>query len=118
MRRDDLDAVVIALPTFLHHRMVVAALEAGKHVLCEKPPALNAGETSAMADAAARRGLVLCLWPAAARHAAAAAAQAIHRQGRLGEDLSCTRGVHPCLGRAQGLVAAGFAIRPGPAAAR
>jgi predicted dehydrogenase len=43
--RDDLDAVVIALPTFLHHPMVMAALAAGKHVLCEKPPALNARET-------------------------------------------------------------------------
>ncbi|HEX5078559.1 MAG TPA: Gfo/Idh/MocA family oxidoreductase, partial [Geminicoccaceae bacterium] len=57
---DELDAVVIALPTFLHHPMVMAALAAGRHVLCEKPPALNAGETAAMADAAARRSLVLC----------------------------------------------------------
>ncbi|MGH6917218.1 MAG: Gfo/Idh/MocA family protein, partial [Geminicoccaceae bacterium] len=57
--RDDLDAVVIALPTFLHHRMVTAALASGKHVLCEKPPALNATETRAMAESAARHGRVL-----------------------------------------------------------
>jgi predicted dehydrogenase len=83
--RDDLDAVVIALPTFLHHRMVVAALEAGKHVLCEKPPALNAGETRAMADAAARRGLVLCFGLQRRAMPSAAAALAITAQGRLGE---------------------------------
>ena len=83
--QDDLDAVVIALPTFLHHPMVMAALAAGKHVLCEKPPALNAGETAAMADAALRRGLVLCFGLQRRALPSAAAAQAIIAQGQLGE---------------------------------
>jgi predicted dehydrogenase len=81
----DLDAVVIALPTFLHHPMVMAALAAGKHVLCEKPPALNAGETAAMAEAAGRRGLVLCFGLQRRALPSAAAAQAIIAKGELGE---------------------------------
>jgi predicted dehydrogenase len=82
---DDLDAVVIALPTFLHHPMVMAALAAGRHVLCEKPPALNAGETAAMADAASRRGLTLCFGLQRRALPSAAAAQAAIARGQLGE---------------------------------
>lgn len=54
--RDDLDAVAIATPPAAHHEMVTAALEAGKHVLCEKPFALDAAEARAMRDLAAARG--------------------------------------------------------------
>jgi predicted dehydrogenase len=82
--RDELDAVVIA-PTFLHHPMVMAALAAGRHVLCEKPPALNAGETAAMADAALRRGLTLCFGLQRRALPSAAAAQAAIAQGQLGD---------------------------------
>jgi predicted dehydrogenase len=82
---DGLDAVIVALPTFLHHPMVIAALEAGKHVLCEKPPALNAGETAAMAEIAARRGLVLAFGLQRRALPSAAAAQAAIAKGRLGE---------------------------------
>ena len=81
----DLDAVVIALPTFLHHPMVMAALAAGKHVLCEKPPALNAGETAAMADVALRRGLVLAFGLQRRALPSATAAEAAIAQGELGE---------------------------------
>lgn len=55
----DVEAVVVALPTFLHRPVVIAALDAGKHVLCEKPPALHAEEVVAMMDAARRTGRVL-----------------------------------------------------------
>ena len=41
---DDIDAVVIATPTFTHKSIVIDALKKGKHVLCEKPPAMNADE--------------------------------------------------------------------------
>ncbi len=55
--RPDLDAVAIATPPLAHYEMVMAALAAGKHVLCEKPFALNVTEARAMLDAATSAGL-------------------------------------------------------------
>ena len=81
----DLDAVVVALPTFLHHPMVTAALAAGKHVLCEKPPALNAAEARAMADVAERHGRVLGFGMQRRAMSSAIAAHALIAQGELGE---------------------------------
>src|SRR3954453_1642098 len=40
LARDDVDLVYIATPPFLHHAQGIAALEAGKHVICEKPMAM------------------------------------------------------------------------------
>ena len=48
----EVDIVSIVSPHALHREMAVAALEAGKHVLCEKPTALNVEEARAMRDAA------------------------------------------------------------------
>ncbi|MFO8075100.1 MAG: Gfo/Idh/MocA family protein [Actinomycetota bacterium] len=56
---DDVDAVYLALPNDLHEPWAVAALEAGKHVLCEKPLALDAAAAQRMAAASARSGRVL-----------------------------------------------------------
>jgi predicted dehydrogenase len=53
------DAVYIATPVFLHERQTVAALRAGKHVLCEKPMAMNYGEASAMLHASIETGRTL-----------------------------------------------------------
>lgn len=50
--RDDIDLISIAAPPYLHAEMAIAALEAGKHVLCEKPTAMNAGEARAMLEKA------------------------------------------------------------------
>jgi hypothetical protein len=49
---DDIDAVVICTPSYLHQRQVVAALEAGKHVLVERPLALDAKGAEAAVKAA------------------------------------------------------------------
>lgn len=55
----DVDIVYVATPHSRHAADTLMYLEAGKHVLCEKPFALNAGEATAMADAARSRGLFL-----------------------------------------------------------
>lgn len=52
------DAVVIAVPTHLHHDLTLAALAAGKHVLCEKPLAMGAPEAEAMLEAAEKAGVI------------------------------------------------------------
>ena len=54
-----IDAVYIAVPNGLHGHWTKAALEAGKHVLCEKPFAANAEEATSVADAARHSGLVV-----------------------------------------------------------
>ncbi len=55
---DDVDLVYIATPPALHFRQARAALEAGKHVLVEKPLATTVADAEALAALAARRGLV------------------------------------------------------------
>ena len=54
-----IDAVYFATPAALHHRWTLAALAAGKHVLCEKPFSANATEAREMVAAADAAGLVL-----------------------------------------------------------
>lgn len=55
LARDDLDAVAIVTPPYLHHEMTMAALEANLHVLCEKPMALNANQALDMWRMAQKR---------------------------------------------------------------
>ena len=57
VRRDDVDAVIIATPNFTHAPIAHAAIAAGKHVLCEKPLAMTAAEAQGMAEAADRAGV-------------------------------------------------------------
>jgi predicted dehydrogenase len=57
VERKDVDVVDICAPVSLHAPIAVAALEAGKHVFCEKPLALSGGEAESMAEAAARASL-------------------------------------------------------------
>jgi predicted dehydrogenase len=59
LRRDDVDLVYIATPPFLHHAQALAALEAGKHVICEKPLALTVAQADEMVAAARRNGRLL-----------------------------------------------------------
>jgi predicted dehydrogenase len=58
LRLPEVDLVSVATPPYLHRPMVLAALEAGKHVICEKPMAMNADEAREMLDAARQTGLV------------------------------------------------------------
>jgi xylose dehydrogenase (NAD/NADP) len=55
----DVEAVYIPLPNGLHVEWTLAALAAGKHVLCEKPMSLHADEVERCFDAAEQAGLVL-----------------------------------------------------------
>jgi predicted dehydrogenase len=56
---DSLDAVVIATPVPTHHSLAKQALEAGKHVFVEKPPAMRSSEMDELVALAAERDLVL-----------------------------------------------------------
>ena len=55
----DIDAVYLSLPNSMHHEWTLKALEAGKHVLCEKPIACSSLEAEAMYAAAKQHGRVL-----------------------------------------------------------
>src|SRR5947207_3930805 len=55
----EVDAVLVTTPNSLHLADVLAAIEGGKHVLCEKPMAMNAEECRQMVEAARQRKVLL-----------------------------------------------------------
>src|SRR6266850_3265888 len=57
VERDEVEAVIIATPNFAHAPIALAAIAAGKHVLCEKPLAMSYAEAKQMADAADQAGV-------------------------------------------------------------
>jgi predicted dehydrogenase len=82
---DSIDAVDICTPNFLHAPMAVAALEAGKHVLCERPLARSASEAAQMVKAAKKADRTLAC---AVQHRFRADAQLLRTfvaKGELGE---------------------------------
>jgi predicted dehydrogenase len=79
-----LDAVYNPLPNSLHCEWTIRALEAGKHVLCEKPLASNAGEAERMAETAEKTGRVLMEAFHWRYHPLAARMQEIVAGGELG----------------------------------
>jgi predicted dehydrogenase len=58
VKRDDLDLISIVTPVVTHCEMTLAALDAGKSVLCEKPMAMNAGEARHMMERAQAAGVL------------------------------------------------------------
>src|SRR5207302_10069447 len=69
----ELDAVYIGAPPHLHLEMTLVAARAGKHLICEKPTALNAGEAREMLAATHEAGVTAMLdfefrWRTARRH--------------------------------------------------
>ncbi len=88
VRRDDIDVVDIVTPGDSHVEIAIAALEAGKHVLCEKPLANTTEEAEAMADAAARaaeRGVFAMVGFTYRRVPAATFARDLVASGAVGE---------------------------------
>jgi predicted dehydrogenase len=59
LARDDVDLIYISTPPFLHHDQAIAAVEAGKHVICEKPLAMTVAEAESMMAAARKRERLL-----------------------------------------------------------
>lgn len=55
--RDDIDIIDIAVPTFLHHDIAIAAAKAGKHIFSEKPLAVNYQQAREMYEAADKAGV-------------------------------------------------------------
>ncbi len=62
MNRSDIDLVVIATPNNLHHPQALAALRAGRHVVVDKPFALNATQARELVDEARRGGRLLSVF--------------------------------------------------------
>ena len=88
LERDDVDLVDVCTPGDTHAEIAIAALEAGKHVLCEKPLANTVAEAEAMADAAARaaaRGVRSMVGFTYRRVPAIGLARDLVAQGRLGD---------------------------------
>jgi predicted dehydrogenase len=83
--RGDLEAVLIATPLWMHAPMTVDALNAGKHVFCEKTMAYDLEGSRKMAEAARRNGRVLQIGHQRRSNPLYHSAREIIRQGLLGE---------------------------------
>ncbi len=57
VERDDIDLIDVCVPNFMHHDVVLAAAEAGKMIICEKPLAMNVAEAEAMVAAVEKAGV-------------------------------------------------------------
>jgi predicted dehydrogenase len=91
------DAVVIATPVPLHYPMAKQALDAGKHVLVEKPPAMRAVEMDELCALAAERDLVLLPGHLLLYHPGVRKLKELVDSGELG-DLLCVYGNRQNLG--------------------
>jgi predicted dehydrogenase len=94
---ETLQAVVIATPVPTHHGLAKQALEAGKHVLVEKPPAMRAAEMDELVELAAGRDLVLMPGHLLLYHPGVQKLKELIDAGELGEVL-CVYGNRQNLG--------------------
>lgn len=85
IKRDDIDIVCIATPTSSHKDIAIAAVQAGKHVLCEKPLGMNAREAKEMWEAARKAGVVHMVGHNYRRVPALALAKKLIGDGKLGQ---------------------------------
>ena len=85
---ESIDAVSIVTPTFTHKNIILDAINAKKHILCEKPPALNAQETRECVEAAEKSGkffmyALVCRFGAEAQYV-----KNYIKEGKMGKILS------------------------------
>ncbi len=85
LQRDDVDLVDVSTPNNTHCEMAIAAAEAGKHVACEKPLAMNAAECKAMLKAVRKAGVKHAIWHNYRRIPAIALAKQMIDEGKIGE---------------------------------
>lgn len=81
----DLDAVSVCVPNYVHRDVAVAALKAGKNVLCEKPMAINARQAQQIADAAKKSKGILQIGMVNRQRPDAQALRKYIEEGVLGE---------------------------------
>lgn len=82
--RDDIDAIDICTPNNSHAEIAIAAAEAGKMILCEKPLALNPEEGQRMVEAVEKAGVANTVWYNYRRVPAVTLAKQLIDDGRLG----------------------------------
>ncbi len=83
--RKDIDAIDICTPNYTHAEIAIAAAQAGKMVLCEKPLAMNLVEGQAMVDAIEKAGVPNTVWYNYRRIPAVTLAKQLIDAGRLGK---------------------------------
>jgi predicted dehydrogenase len=85
LERDDIGLVDVTTPSNTHHEIAIAALEAGRHVLCEKPLANTVEESRDMLDAARKAGTINMVCFNYRRAPAVQLAKRLIDEGRLGD---------------------------------
>lgn len=94
LRSPEIDAVYIASPVCLHAQQAIAALEAGKHVLCEKPTAMSPAETESMIAAARRNDRLLAVSYYRRQFPKLVRARQLLREGAIGQPLLAEANCH------------------------
>lgn len=83
--RNDVDAVIVLTPNFLHAEVAVAALERGRHVLCEKPMATKVEDANRMIAASEKSGRILQIGLQNRYHPLYVKMQQLVRAGEIGD---------------------------------
>jgi predicted dehydrogenase len=85
VHRDDVDIVDVSAPQYLHYDITMEALQAGKHVFCEKPLAMNAQQAREMYELAEKKGLTHYVNHNYRRTPAVRLARRLIDEGRVGK---------------------------------
>ncbi len=88
---DDVDAVIVCLPHYLHLGAVVTAAESGKHVLTEKPMAISLKEVDDMIEAAQKNNVCLMVGQVLRFREANKKAKQLIKEGKIGEPCNMIR---------------------------